>query len=106
MTFDEYQTQANKTSGNNSIQAAALGLCGESGEVADLIKKYVYHSHPFPMRKIMEELGDILWYIAEMCSVLGVSLETIAEENIYKLSARYPEGFSSNRSINREGEGK
>ncbi len=107
MTFDEYEHAAMRTAGPTlyekyALVLSALGLCGESGEFADLCKKMIYHDHPIDTSKLHEELGDILWYIARACSTLGVSLETIAKDNIAKLQRRYPEGFSSERSINRE----
>lgn len=107
MEMNEYQAHAARTanrSGTLSIDLAqgALGLCGESGEAADLVKKFAYHGHELPTEKLIRELGDILWYVAEMASVLGVGLEFVASANIVKLSKRYPEGFSSERSVNRE----
>ncbi len=102
MTFDDYQDNAHKVSSPEaSLEMCALGLSGESGEVADLVKKHKYHGHALPANKLHEELGDVLWYIAEMATQLGFSLEYIALLNIQKLQKRYPEGFSSERSINR-----
>lgn len=84
----------------------ALGLCGEAGEVAEMVKKHIFHGHPMTAEKVIllqKELGDILWYInygAER--VAASSLTGIKERNIAKLDARYPEGhFTSERSINR-----
>lgn len=103
MTFNDYQMLVHKTSGNKScLEMCALGLAGESGEFADLVKKVVYHNHDLNVEKLNEELGDILWYIAEACTQLDISMGTIAERNIAKLKHRYPEGFSSERSINRK----
>lgn len=109
MTLDEYQQLAMRTAGPTALNAgltegltlSALGLCGESGEFADIVKKLIYHAHPFNKRNLVGELGDILWYVARACVVLGVTLEYVAGENIEKLRLRYPEGFSSERSINR-----
>jgi len=107
MDFNEYQELAHRTSGNDdstlkeAISMAALGLNGEAGEIADYIKKYIYHGHRLEWKKLKEEAGDVLWYIAELCTVAGHSLEEVAEYNITKLKARYPEGFSTERSINR-----
>ena len=103
MRFNEYQKLAHSTASvEGNIEMCALGLCGESGEVADLVKKHKYHGHDLPSNKLHEELGDILWYVAEMATTLGFSLEHIALMNVRKLRKRYPEGFSSERSINRE----
>jgi NTP pyrophosphatase (non-canonical NTP hydrolase) len=81
----------------------ALGLTGESGEVADMIKKTLYHGHLIDIEKLIKELGDVLWYISVMAETLDIPLEKIAEQNIAKLAARYPEGFSEYLSINRKG---
>ena len=113
MNFFEYQEEAHRTSGTTNddpayagVSCAGLGLAGESGEVADLIKKWVFHGHSLSDDKMREELGDVLWYLAEICSLLGYDLEAIASKNIEKLQQRYPEGFSSDRSINRAQEPK
>jgi NTP pyrophosphatase (non-canonical NTP hydrolase) len=79
----------------------ALGLTGEAGEVADIIKKYVFHGHNIRLPELIKELGDVCWYIALISSALGVDLEVILRENVKKLNDRYPEGFSSEASINR-----
>lgn len=105
-TFDGYQMMADRTGAAHTptmrMVVAALGLAGESGEVADLVKKAVGHGHTLNKEKVAEELGDILWYIASMASALGIALSDIAHDNLEKLRKRYPDGFSSERSINRE----
>lgn len=78
-----------------------LGISGEAGEVADLIKKEYYHSHPRNREKMLEELGDTLFYLSVTAWYYGYSLEEVARANNAKLSARYPNGFESERSINR-----
>ncbi len=85
----------------------ALGLCGEAGEVAEMVKKHVFHGHPMDDSKILlllKELGDILWY-ANYGAVRVVKvpdLGAVMDANIDKLAARYPEGFfSSERSLHR-----
>lgn len=109
-TLQEYQTAALKTANRKQVyridrlQNAALGLCGEAGEFADIIKKIVYHGHQpenSVIHKMKHELGDILWYIAQASSALGTDLQEIAEMNIEKLKQRYPEGFSEEASQNR-----
>ena len=106
MTFDEYQQAMRRTAGpaysqEDALQLSALGLCGETGEFADAVKKHVYHGHPLPSAQLFEELGDILWYITRACDALDLQLDTVAAFNIHKLQQRYPNGFSSERSINR-----
>lgn len=108
MTLNEYQRLAQRTSSHqlpsSKIENGVLGLCGESGEVADLLKKHKHQGHEFNREKMIEELGDVLWYCAELAEGLGVTLEDVAKGNIAKLLKRYPEGFTSERSIRREEE--
>ncbi|MFA6093956.1 MAG: nucleoside triphosphate pyrophosphohydrolase family protein [Elusimicrobiota bacterium] len=104
--MDNYQREAVRTAspladGQLRLAAFALGLCGESGEVADLVKKHVSHGHDLPYAKVTEELGDVLWYVANIANVLGFTLGEIAAQNAEKLRSRYPDGFSSDRSRNR-----
>jgi NTP pyrophosphatase (non-canonical NTP hydrolase) len=106
MNLDEYQELALRTAGHREnvekvLTGTALGLTGESGEVAEMIKKTFYHGHPLDREALAQELGDVLWYVAVMADGLGLSLGQIAAENIDKLRARYPEGFSEERSRNR-----
>lgn len=101
-----YQKLALRTDDRNRTEKerlvnCALGLTGEAGEVADHIKKYMHHGHELDEEKVVKELGDVLWYVAVMSSVMGFSLSHIMEQNILKLKKRYPDGFSSLSSINR-----
>ena len=86
---------------SDPIVAGALGLAGEAGEVADLIKKYTFHNHKLATEEVMEELGDLFFYFTLMMHTLETNLETIMEMNMEKLEARYPEGFKTERSMNR-----
>lgn len=79
-----------------------MGLCGESGEAIDLVKKHLHQGHPLDKEKLVKELGDIAWYLAETAYALDVDLDMVLEGNIAKLKARYPEGFDSEKSIHRE----
>jgi len=82
---------------------AALGISGEGGEVADLIKKHLFQGHDLPIDKMANELGDLLWYINLMADCIGFDLEQIAEMNIDKLYSRYKDGvFTEQQSINRK----
>ena len=109
MTINEYQKQAMVTlnpalSPEDVLMDSALGLCGESGEVADLLKKHLMQGHPFDREKFAKELGDVAWYLAEAATALGMDLETILQMNIEKLRKRYPGGFDVEKSIHREAE--
>lgn len=107
LSMGEYQELAGRTSGagedgNKRKIIAALGLAGEAGEFANLIKKLTAHGHSIPNSHLAEELGDVMWYLAEAASACGLDLNQIAQENIDKLRDRYPEGFSQEKSINRK----
>ncbi|PGL88598.1 hypothetical protein CN926_00930 [Bacillus thuringiensis] len=117
--LNDYQEKALRTwkttgSVESRLQNVALGLSGESGEVADAVKKAIHHGHGFtnyesPIGKgksvskvdVAKELGDIMYYISVGAHELGYTLQEIAEININKLAKRYPEGFSVEASINR-----
>lgn len=106
MLINEYQQLAMRTLNKNIpeeeiIINASLGLCGEAGEVADLIKKNRYQGHPLNSEDLINELGDVAWYLAEAATALGIDLEEIFVKNIEKLKKRFPDGFASEKSINR-----
>ncbi|PGP98969.1 nucleoside triphosphate pyrophosphohydrolase family protein [Bacillus cereus] len=112
--LDQYQEAALRTWNTNQdfggrVLNAALGISGESGEVADIVKKAIFHGHGFGpahcpgeeegnTHKIALELGDILYYISIMSHEMGYTLEDIAQMNIAKLTKRYPDGFSREAS--------
>ena len=105
-TFAQYQEAARKTAGaggegDSRLYIATLGLAGEAGEFANLVKKWKGHKHETSDDDLRDELGDILWYMAEICSVCGLDLNEVAAQNVEKLKKRYPEGFSVERSRNR-----
>ena len=79
----------------------ALGLAGEAGECADHVKKHLFQGHNLNCAHLAEEIGDVLWYCAELAAGINRSLDEIAEQNIAKLRKRYPNGFDSERSIHR-----
>ncbi len=109
--FNTYAELAMRTASEESLidertmlNASALGLNGEAGEIADHVKKIMYHGHPLDSDtrdKIAKEIGDILWYCAMGAKGLGIGLGEIAQMNVDKLKKRYPEGFSTERSLNR-----
>lgn len=109
MKLNEYQNLTQRTVNLNltysmRLATAGLGLSGEAGEVTELIKKHVGHGHDLNREHMKKELGDVLWYVAECAALAGFTLEEVAQANIDKLSARYPEGFSEWRSVNRTDE--
>lgn len=106
MTINEYQKLAMTTlnpalSEKDVLINGVMGLCGESGEAIDIVKKHLAQGHPLDREHLINELGDIAWYLAETATVLGVDLEEVLQRNIDKLKARYPEGFDTEKSQNR-----
>lgn len=96
MNFNEYQTEARKNAvypniGNNFIYPC-LGLCGESGEVAEKIKKVIRDENSIiteeKRMELVKEMGDVLWYLANLSIELDVELEFVAKRNIEKLKER------------------
>ena len=107
MTINEYQALALRTLNpgldkQNVLINGVMGLCGESGEAIDLVKKHLHQGHPLDREGIIRELGDIAWYLAETAYALDVDLETVLQGNIDKLRRRYPEGFETMKSIERD----
>ena len=107
MTANEYQRLAMVTlnpdlSQKESLINGVMGLCGEAGEAIDVVKKHLAQGHELDRDKLIKELGDVAWYLAETATALDVSLEEVLERNLEKLRARYPEGFDAQRSIHRE----
>lgn len=106
MDFNEYQKEAAKTipvkfDGETMIDNAVYGLCGEVGECVDRLKKVKFQGHPQDVDHLIYEMGDILWYLAEMATGAGLTLEDVAIANIRKLRQRYGERFDSEKSVNR-----
>ena len=109
MTPNEYQTQAMRwlnpaLSERDTLINGVMGLCGESGEVIDLVKKHLSQGHPLDKEAVAKELGDVAWYLAETAWALDATLEEVCQGNIDKLRRRYPEGFSQEKSLHREAE--
>lgn len=79
----------------------ALGLAGEAGEVAESIKKGIFHQHGLDHEKLKKELGDVCWYIAALCTKLDLDLNEVMAANIEKLRIRYPDGYKPADSVAR-----
>lgn len=106
LTANDYQRMAMRTAGDYNTQYdmlrnAVYGLNGESGEVIDILKKHEFQGHELDYDKIMDEAGDVCWYLALLASALNVPFEEIMLRNVQKLMERYPDGFDKNRSIHR-----
>ena len=108
MTGNEYQQLAMRTTkeewrGKQTHEQrvhAVTGLASEAGEVCGLIQK-IYQGHELDKIHLMKELGDTMWFIAECCDAWGINLDDVMSANIDKLKNRYPDGFESERSLNR-----
>ncbi|MBQ4552818.1 MAG: GNAT family N-acetyltransferase [Clostridia bacterium] len=106
MTINEYQTLAMRTlnpalSKKDVLINGVMGLCGESGEAIDIVKKHLAQGHALDRDALIKELGDVAWYLAETAYALDASLEEVLQKNIDKLKARYPQGFETEKSLNR-----
>lgn len=109
MTFEEYQKESRKTAiypniGDNFVYPT-LGLSGESGEVSEKVKKIIRDKggivDDITKKEIAKELGDVLWYLSQIASELGISLEDIAKGNIEKLKSRFERDKISGSGDNR-----
>ena len=106
MTINEYQkiamTTLNRELDKKDILInGVMGLCGESGEAIDIVKKHLAQGHELDRDKLIKELGDVAWYLAETATALDIDLEEVLSRNIEKLKKRYPEGFDKEKSIHR-----
>lgn len=104
--LNKYQDSVSKNKKNhcnkdNALIDWALGIAGESGEIVDIIKKTIFQGHRLSVEDIIEEVGDLMWYITALCSTLDISLEKVLDANMDKLSKRYPNGFTQIDSIQR-----
>lgn len=103
MTINEYQDLAMRTLNPELNQKdvlinSVMGLCGESGEAIDIVKKHLAQGHALDKDHLIKELGDVAWYLAEAATALDVPLEQVFQGNIDKLEKRYPQGFEKARS--------
>ena len=107
MEGNVYQKLAMKTvnpelTKKDMLVNGVMGLNGESGEVIDVVKKHMFQGHDLDVDKIKKELGDVMWYVAEVCESLDLSMDEVMEANITKLSNRFKNGFTKEESINRK----
>ncbi len=104
MEVNEYQKLAMVTLNHELTKRdvlinSVMGLCGESGEAIDIVKKWLAQGHELDKEHLKKELGDIAWYLAEAATALDSSLDEILQGNIDKLKKRYPEGFDKEKSV-------
>lgn len=86
------------------INLGAMGLAGEAGEVADLVKKHLFHQVPLDRDKLIKELGDVRWYFEVLCHAAGTTIEEVEKLNVEKLRKRFPNGFTTEDSIKKADE--
>ena len=107
MITKEYQRMSKRTLPSEGVTRRdllanmSMGLAGESGEVVDLLKKHLYQDHDLDVAKVSEEVGDLMWYVANLCNVMNIDMGDCMEANVDKLRRRYPNGFDAERSINK-----
>ena len=105
MTLNDYQKAAERTSGNltswDKIRNGCYGMNGEAGECIEILKKVEFQGHEFDPNRLIDELGDVMWYVAQTATGLGITLEDVAHGNIKKLEKRYPQEFTAEQSIHR-----
>lgn len=106
MEINEYQKSAMNTLNpmldkKDVLINSVMGLCGESGEAIDIVKKWLMQGHELDKEHLIKELGDVAWYLAEAATALDVPLETILRGNLDKLQKRYPNGFDTQASVQR-----
>lgn len=81
------------------LNQAANGLASEAGEILGLIEKWIYFGQPLNYVKMVDELGDALWYVAQLCNALRIDMADVMQANIDKLRTRFPEKFDSLRAM-------
>ena len=107
MLVNDYQEKAMTTLNpaldkKDVLINSVMGLCGESGEAIDLVKKWLMQGHELDKEHLIKELGDVAWYLAEAATALDVPLETVLQGNLDKLRQRFPNGFSTEASVHRK----
>lgn len=102
--FNEYQAFVKEMKTypeKNAIIYPALGLCGEAGEIAEKIKKWLRGDRDLDKEALLKELGDPLWYIASLADDLGYSLQDVVDANVEKLTSRKERGVIKGDGDNR-----
>lgn len=107
MEIKEYQEQSNRTMASLETPLQddlhmILGMQTEVAEIADAYKKHMAYGKELDLINVREEVGDVMWYIANLCNLHGWDLREIMQTNINKLKARYPNKFDKNLAKNRD----
>ena len=107
MQVNEYQKAAMATLNlaldkKDVLINSVMGLCGESGEAIDIVKKWLMQGHELDKEHLVRELGDVAWYLAEAATALDIPLEAVFQGNLDKLRQRFPNGLDTGASVNRK----
>ena len=107
MQVNEYQKAAMATLNpvldkKDVLINSVMGLCGESGEAIDIVKKWLMQGQELDKEHLVRELGDVAWYLAEAATALDIPLEAVFQGNLDKLRQRFPNGFDTGASVNRK----
>ena len=107
MQVNEYQKAAMATLNlaldkKDVLINSIMGLCGESGEAIDIVKKWLMQGHELDKEHLVREFGDVAWYLAEAATALDIPLEAVFQGNLDKLRQRFPNGFDTGASVNRK----
>lgn len=104
MNFADYQAAVARTANSSLTREQrlanwALGLAGETGEVVEPIKKFLFHGKQLDEVALLDEMGDALWYLGALADELGTTLEDVAKRNVAKLWKRWPDGFQTTGGV-------
>lgn len=107
MEIRDYQFKASRTLANLESPIMddlhmVMGMQTESAEIADAYKKHIAYGKNLDLVNVKEEIGDLLWYLANLANLHGWDLRDIMDTNIKKLEARYPEKFNNDNAVNRD----
>lgn len=107
MDIKEFQNKSTRTINHaltteQLISNMCMGISGETGEVIDIIKKHLYQGHDLNKEHLTEELGDVMFYITNLATLVGIDMQEVLQNNVDKLLKRYPNGFDKEKSINRK----
>jgi NTP pyrophosphatase (non-canonical NTP hydrolase) len=108
MNFNEYQKLSDRTAKRHSLTLkdnflhGCAGICTESGELMDIFKKWYFYGKEIDRTNVKEEVGDILWYLALICTIFAIPMEDVAKANINKLKIRYPDKFKKELALIRD----
>lgn len=107
MNISEYQKKSIRTlnhslTDRDQLACMGMGISGEGSEVTDEIKKHLYQGHDLDVDHIAEEMGDVMFYMVNLATLLDIDFQDVLDGNHEKLMDRFPKGFDKDKSINRK----